>query len=247
VSPFRSPASSPILTILTFLDAFLKLRKATISLVISVHLSTCNNSAPTGRIFMKFEYFSKICREHLMPTRTPGNSHEEQCTFVAISRWIRDWMRNVSDKICRRNQNTHFVFSNFFPLWDMWKNAIEPYRPQMPYKTAHALWILGNKATNIPSEYVILFALPRQKWLRERASMLRLYIHCLPSLMFNSRPYRPCLHGRSTAQPSTRSAVCRSHCHKLSAVSDGRPAREWRCHRRCWPTRQVISRSHQPI
>jgi len=24
-------------------------------------------------------------------------------------------MRNVSDKTCRGNQNTHFVFSNFFP------------------------------------------------------------------------------------------------------------------------------------
>ena len=31
-------------------------------------------------------------------------------------------MRNVSDKSCRENQNTHFVFSNFIPkivrLWD---------------------------------------------------------------------------------------------------------------------------------
>jgi len=24
-------------------------------------------------------------------------------------------MRNVSDKSCKENQNTHFVFSNFFP------------------------------------------------------------------------------------------------------------------------------------
>ena len=29
------------------------------------------------------------------------------------------------------------------------------------------------KATNTPSEYVILIALPRQQWLRERASVLR--------------------------------------------------------------------------
>jgi hypothetical protein len=35
------------------------------------------------------------------------------------------------------------------------------------------------KATNIHSEYVILFSFPRQQWLRERASMLRLYAHCL--------------------------------------------------------------------
>jgi len=37
------------------LGAFAKLRKATISFVIlSVRLSAWNNSAPTGRIFMKF-------------------------------------------------------------------------------------------------------------------------------------------------------------------------------------------------
>jgi hypothetical protein len=38
----------------TFIGAFAKLRKATISFVMSVRLSTWNKSAPTGRIFMKF-------------------------------------------------------------------------------------------------------------------------------------------------------------------------------------------------
>jgi hypothetical protein len=33
------------------------------------------------------------------------------------------------------------------------------------------LWI--TKATNTPSEYVILIIFPRQQWLRERASVLR--------------------------------------------------------------------------
>jgi hypothetical protein len=36
-------------------------RKATVSFFMSVRPSTRNNSTPTGRIFMKFEYFSKIC------------------------------------------------------------------------------------------------------------------------------------------------------------------------------------------
>jgi hypothetical protein len=44
-------------------------------------------------------------------------------------------MRNVSDKSCRENQDTHFVFKIFFPenraLYDiMWKNMVEPDRPQ---------------------------------------------------------------------------------------------------------------------
>jgi hypothetical protein len=40
-----------------------------------------------------------------------------------------------------------------------------------------ACWI--TKATDTHSEYVILIAFQRQQWLRERASMLRLYVHCL--------------------------------------------------------------------
>ena len=39
-------------------------------------------------------------------------------------------------------------------------------------------WI--TKATDAHPEYVILLAFTRQKWLHERASMLRLYVHWLP-------------------------------------------------------------------
>jgi hypothetical protein len=43
-----------------------------------------------------------------------------------------------------------------------------------------ACWI--TKATDTHSEYVILIAFPRQQWLRERALVLCLYVHCLPRL-----------------------------------------------------------------
>jgi hypothetical protein len=49
------------------LGAFANLRKASISFVMSVRPSACNNSAPTGRIFMKFDFwifFRKICQEN---------------------------------------------------------------------------------------------------------------------------------------------------------------------------------------
>jgi hypothetical protein len=52
------------LACITFLGAFALLRKATISFVMFVCLSARNNSAPTGRIFIIFEYFSKIYREN---------------------------------------------------------------------------------------------------------------------------------------------------------------------------------------
>jgi len=43
-------------------------------------------------------------------------------------------MRNVCDKSCIENQNTHFIFSTFLNLATdevMWKNTVEPNRSQM--------------------------------------------------------------------------------------------------------------------
>jgi len=48
--------------IVTWFGALADFRKATTSFVTSVCPSAWNNSAPTGRIFMKFEYVSRICR-----------------------------------------------------------------------------------------------------------------------------------------------------------------------------------------
>jgi hypothetical protein len=90
-------------------------------------------------------------------------------------------MRNVSDKSCRENQNTHFVFSNFFSLRKlcrcavyetMWENTVEPDRLQMTiWRMRIACWI--PKAIDTHSEYVIRTAFPLQQKLHECASMLR--------------------------------------------------------------------------
>ena len=54
----------------------------------------------------------------------------------------------------------------------MWKNIIEPDRPQMTIRCMRiAFWI--PKATNVHSEYVIIIDLLLQQWLHELASMLR--------------------------------------------------------------------------
>jgi hypothetical protein len=72
-------------------------------------------------------------------------------------------MRNVSDEICRENQNTHFMFSNFLSIVFenravyeiMWKNIGEPARPQMTiWRVRIACWI--PKATNTHSGYATL-------------------------------------------------------------------------------------------
>jgi hypothetical protein len=57
-----------------------------------------------------------------------GNLHEDQYKFLIISRSVLLRIRNVLDKLCRKTQNTHFIFSNFFPENHavdeiMWKNS----------------------------------------------------------------------------------------------------------------------------
>ena len=74
------------------LGAFTKLLKATFSCVMSVRLSAWNKSAPTGRIFMKFDIliyiFSKICWENssfIKLTRINVTLYEDRYTFLVIS------------------------------------------------------------------------------------------------------------------------------------------------------------------
>jgi len=87
-------------------------------------------------------------------------------------------MRNVSDKLVETIK-THtlcsimfFFFENRALYEKMWKNIVEPDRPQM------TIWRMSfvrriTKSTNTHSEYLVLDAFPRQQWLREHASMLR--------------------------------------------------------------------------
>ena len=85
---------------------------------------------------------------------------------------------NFVDKI-----KTHFIFTNFFygsheVCQVMWKNIVQPERPQMTKLCVRiARWV--PKATNTHSQYVILIVSLLQPWLHERASMLRPYVHCL--------------------------------------------------------------------
>jgi len=44
-----------------------------------------------------------------------GTLHEDRYTFLIISRSVLLRVQNVSDKSCRKTQNTNFIFNNFFP------------------------------------------------------------------------------------------------------------------------------------
>jgi len=90
--------------------------------------------------------------------------------------WILLGTRNVSDKSCRENPNTLFVFSNFFffsgnhAIHEMWKNEVLWDRSDE--NMTHAHWMLDTKATNTHSQYVTLIALPLQS-LHKPVSTLR--------------------------------------------------------------------------
>jgi hypothetical protein len=97
----------------------------------SVRQPVCpwNNWAPTGPIFTKFciwAFFENLVRKvtfYWNLTRIMVTLLEDQFTFLYRICSVRLRMRNVSDKSCVENQNTHFVFSNYFSktaktLWD---------------------------------------------------------------------------------------------------------------------------------
>jgi hypothetical protein len=66
-----------------------------------------------------------------------------------------------------------FFFSENHAVYEiMWKNSVEPERPQMTiWRMRISRWI--RKVTDLQTEYVTLIALPLQQWLHERTSLLR--------------------------------------------------------------------------
>jgi hypothetical protein len=84
-------------------------------------------------------------------------------------------MRNVSDRVVEKNQKTHFMFNYFVPKIVLIMRQCENYcivrkatDDNMIQRMLFACWIIKFAGTH--SEYVILNALPRQQWLRERVS-----------------------------------------------------------------------------
>jgi hypothetical protein len=85
------------------LGAFAKLRKATISLVMSVCPSTRKSSATLDEFLWNFiseEFFEELPRKfqfHYNLARITGTSREYIYTFLIICCWILLKVRNVSD------------------------------------------------------------------------------------------------------------------------------------------------------
>ena len=132
-------------------------------------------------------------------------------------------MRNVSDKVCRKNQITHFLYNNFFfqKSWHLWDD-IEKYCearkvtddviiPCMRF----VFWI--TKATNSHSEYVTLLAFPREK----NGFANESHCHVMRTLLFTEPR---CIITRlnkaaSIANITSMSLLTYSHLHKIYLTS----------------------------
>ena len=116
---------------------------------------------------------------------------------MIVSRLIFLRVRNISDKVCRGDHNTHFVFNFFFfgnrDVYEiMWKK-LGTTRHATDYniirRARFACWI--PKATDTHSEYVIHIAFPRQQWLHVSTCLLQLVVSKIgPVSFFKCRSWR---------------------------------------------------------
>jgi hypothetical protein len=133
-----------------------------------------------------FRKYAEKIQFSLNMTRITDTSHEHLCTFTIISRWILLRMIKVSDKICRENQNTHFVFNNFSKPCRLWDNVEKCGRAgqttddDIMRRMRVACWV--TKVTDTHSEYIILSTSPWQQWFRGSASLLPLCVYFLSCL-----------------------------------------------------------------
>jgi hypothetical protein len=86
---------------------------------LSVCPSAWNNSAPYGRIFMKFDsgvFVQNLSRKFgfYYNLTIRGTLREDLCTIMIMYRCIFLGMINVSDRSYKESQNTHFMLSFFF-------------------------------------------------------------------------------------------------------------------------------------
>jgi len=123
-------------TVVSFLGAFAKSRKANISFVMSVCLSAWCNSVRTERIFVKFYIWISF--------ENKTRKFKFHWNLTRITAHLRLWCYVVQffldekcfRQICRVNQNTHLTFKFFFPenravCKIMWENIVESNTPHV--------------------------------------------------------------------------------------------------------------------
>ena len=107
------------------LGAFVKLLKVTASFVMSVRPSICPSVRIEQLRYHWTDFHENLCMSIFLKSlrkisfhenlkRMTGTLREDLHKFMIMSRSVLLRMKNVSDKICKENQNSHFMFSSFF-------------------------------------------------------------------------------------------------------------------------------------
>ena len=76
-----------------------------------------------------------IYQESLHDVQSTKYKKKISITLLNVHRSILRRMKNISDKCCRENLNTFYIQRRFYKnraVYEiMWKNIVEPERPQM--------------------------------------------------------------------------------------------------------------------
>jgi len=134
--------------------------------------------------------FRKSIQESQVPlkyVKNNGTLCEGQFTFFIVSRSFLLRMRKFSNKCCRWNRNTHFLFNFFFSRKScrLLDNVEICGGAGQATDEGHVGYL---RLQETHSEYVVLVVFPLQQQLRKRSSMLRYtYVSCLAYFNFIAR------------------------------------------------------------
>ena len=133
-------------------------------------------------IFEDFFFFRKICREDSSFSKIFIHMKTDIPTFF-ISHSLLPRMKNVPVRSCRGKHTFWFPYF-FFPKIMLFmrkcgKILKSATGHRWRYNTTQAHCMLDDQGhRHTQSGYEILTDFPGQRWLRERAVMLTLYLHC---------------------------------------------------------------------
>ena len=128
-----------------------------------------------------------------------GTLHEEQYTPFNITRSVLRRRRNVSEKCCRENQNTYFVFNKYIyffencAIYDTVFEKLCKAGNATYHKIAYVHCVFNNEVYNRKLRVWNNIDVPLHKMLHEPSSMLRYSISSVLLILFLKFVSKPIL------------------------------------------------------
>ena len=123
-----------------------------------------------------------------------GTLREYPCLFTIVSRWSLLRMGNIWDKICRGNQNTYFMFTDFLFLNNLGVYEIictnmgvrQETEDKIMWRMRFACWITKVTQTHTHTHTHTKYWYSRAKMVRQTGFNVTSYVHSLSCLFFCS-------------------------------------------------------------